>query len=881
MKIDLQHKPLQLSFMLSILLLSLAFLIYSVTIWQQVEEDQNNDLGFTNRLFAQSTVAIFAQYKTLLTTVGLRLIEQGADLDPSQVAAHQYIDRVHRLNPGMGGFGLARLDGQLLLVSGIPAGEALPNLMDSPVTARSFRLTLENQNLMTGRPYYMQQLAQWVIPIRMPLYDETGQLVAVMAAGIGIDSDQTPLNVFDLESNVRVMLISEDFSIRYIAPLNRSDYNREYSSKISNSLHNALSAVTQGGPASTVVEIQGVKYNAFIRELSDFGLFSVTLKPVHLITDEWLDRMKWPLLLFSFFITAAILSFYCSLILHRKSLEEKIRAEAEVIKLSAVVEQNPSAVLLLDEQFYIQYMNAKAVEIFADKSREQLYLQNFCSLPLGDMLEPESILLSLQNEDQCSYELNLNVPVDHWYQVEISKMKDPVNQGNLLITVIEDITERKQAEQELSYLANYDSLTGLPNRTQAFSQLDNLISESSISTPAILIYIDVDNFKQYNDTYGHHFGDQLIRVIGRQLQSWLTTRAEVYHLSADEFVIMFKNEHKLSVTAMVAEIKDRLATQIQVADRQVHVSVSMGVVRYPQDAVDSKSLMRAVDNALFCAKQESFGKIVFFNTLLASKMDRKRDIEQAIKTSDIEQQLVVFYQTKHRVSDQQAVSCEALLRWNHPVYGSVSPAEFIPIAESSDVILRLGGFVLEQACSDMMLLEQETGVELVVSVNVSVRQLRPAFIDEVRGALAQSGLPASRLELEVTESMLAQNMEDAHRILQQLVSLGVTLSIDDFGTGYSSMRYLSRFPLSSLKIDRCFVADMSNSEEADLVIRGIVALGHSLGLTIIAEGVETTEQLNHLSLIGCDLIQGYLLARPEPFELLLEVLKARDCQGFR
>jgi len=421
-----------------------------------------------------------------------------------------------------------------------------------------------------------------------------------------------------------------------------------------------------------------------------------------------------------------------------------------------------------------------------------------------------------------------------------------------------------QSERRTRYLAEHDVLTGLPNRARFRDQLGEHLELARRDGRELWLHVlDLDGFKDVNDAFGHDVGDALLAAVADRLREAAGEGERLVRLGGDEFALYGTSPGDGQDAA------DRLlaafALPIELLGRNLHVGTSIGVARFPADGRNVESLLKAADLALYAAKQER-GRAARYDPEMTARQQRRRELEAALRQAIERNELEVHLQPQVRLADGRCIGAEALVRWQHPSLGRVSPADFIPIAESSGLIGPLGRWVLETACREA-LLWQGDAAEAVVAVNVSPSQfIYGDLVEETRSVLAATGLPARRLELEITEGMLMHDARSALDTLQRLRRLGVQLAIDDFGTGYSSLSYLKRFSVDKLKIDQSFVREMASDEDDRRIVATIVELARGLGLRTIAEGIETPEQRALLSALGCEEGQGYLFARPLPAE---------------
>ena len=436
-----------------------------------------------------------------------------------------------------------------------------------------------------------------------------------------------------------------------------------------------------------------------------------------------------------------------------------------------------------------------------------------------------------------------------------------------------DVTSSTVAEQQVMQLARYDSLTGLPNRSMLTEQLENGLRQARITRLGLaVLFIDLDRFKYVNDTLGHDAGDELLKIMAKRLSGLLRNVDTVARLGGDEFVILIDNTIDPSTLSKVASrVLTVLCEPMRLSDRPVQVSASVGIALFPSDGNDAATLLKNADAAMYLAKARGKNNFQFFTSELAERAARYFALEGDLRQAVEREELVLHYQPRFRVADGALCGMEALLRWQHPVRGLIAPGEFIDLAKESGLIVPIGRWVMNEACRQMRAWREEGLNPPRCAINLSVRQFcNEHLIEEVQGALSAAVLESQALEVEITESLLMSDPERAQQVLMRLHTLGVAIAIDDFGTGYSSLSYLKRFPAQTLKIDRSFVSGLPDDRDDAAITQAVIALAHSLDMQVVAEGVETPQQLQHLQKLGCDEVQGYLLARPMPPDQLAQ-----------
>jgi diguanylate cyclase (GGDEF)-like protein/PAS domain S-box-containing protein len=432
-----------------------------------------------------------------------------------------------------------------------------------------------------------------------------------------------------------------------------------------------------------------------------------------------------------------------------------------------------------------------------------------------------------------------------------------------VLLALMDITERKRAEMRLAFMAQHDTLTGLPNRSSLRKRLDEMLVHTRRGAEKIaVLFLGIDNFKSVNDTLGHAVGDKLLRGVARRLRSTLREEDTVARLNSDEFAIIQGGIHRPEDVVLLAKrLLHAIAEPYLLDGQSVVIGASIGIAMAPGDGDDSEKLLMNADMALSRAKNDSRGTFSFFESGMDARAQTRRKIEIDLRHAIQNEVLRPYYQPLIGLGDGRITGCEALVRWPHPERGMISPAEFIPVAEDTGLINSLGGQMLRSACLDAV----KWPDDVRVAVNLSPLQFRVGnLLSVVMDALKQSGLSPRRLELEITETLLLEKSSQVIATLHALRALGVRISMDDFGTGYSSLSYLRSFPFDKIKIDQSFVRDLCGNREAQAIVRSIISLGMGLGVTITAEGVETEAELSWLRAEGCHEAQGFLFSHARP-----------------
>ncbi len=429
-----------------------------------------------------------------------------------------------------------------------------------------------------------------------------------------------------------------------------------------------------------------------------------------------------------------------------------------------------------------------------------------------------------------------------------------------------ELAERMRAEEQLAHLAHHDPVTGLPNRHYFRKWTRDLEAANAMSDdPLALLFIDLDNFKYINDTFGHDCGDQLLTAVAERLRGAVRSNDVVVRFGGDEFVVLLQNIRDTVIALQLAEkLRETVTSPLMLGGQEFVVTCSIGVAVSPLHGKTAEELLQNADAAMYHAKSGGKDGVRLWENAMSDQSTARFSMESDLRHAIPRQELEVHYQPIVDLGTGRALGMEALLRWKHPIQGFVSPAEFIPVAEDSGLILQIGEWVMQEAFRQVAAWTADFG-PLFIAVNVSARQFRnPAFVSRTAQIARECGLPPEQIELELTESMVMGHTGEAVRIMHELSDQGFSLSLDDFGTGYSSLSYLKRFPLDKLKIDRSFVSDLPGDAESAAIARAIAGLAETLGMRVVAEGIETADQADILAAMNCGFGQGYHFSRPLP-----------------
>ncbi len=562
------------------------------------------------------------------------------------------------------------------------------------------------------------------------------------------------------------------------------------------------------------------------------------------------------------------------------SEEKRKEVEQQFRRLSSAVDQSADAILIMSPRGEIEYINPKFEKLTGYGSEDVLNKSpKFLCFNSDEADRYQQILRDLPNKGQWRGEFHYRKKDgrDYWSKDVITPIRDDA--GNIVhyVSTSEDFTALREAQNKINQLAFYDTLTGLANKRLVLDRIRQSVGAAldGVSHVAVM-FVDLDKFKSINDTMGHDIGDTILKTTAQRLVANVKALDTVARMGADEFVIVISRINNLWDAAHIAQrMLDSIQKNIDIGGMPYSVSASIGIAISPDDGRDEADLIRKADMAMYHAKSEGRNNFQYYkeemNKKAVGQLDLERKLKLATKNGDFE----LFYQPQVSIFDGSIIGVEALLRWPTKDGGMIPPLDFIPLAEESGLMPEIGVWVLKQACRDALMLTQEFG-EIKMAVNLSVGQFNESeqLLNELKMVLQETKLNPNQLQMEITESMLIEDVDMAIATMNSFRELGVSLAIDDFGTGYSSLSYLTLFPVDCLKIDKSFVSNMMNNRNDSTLTSAIISLGHNLGMNVLAEGVETESQLEKLKVLGCDNYQGYHFARPMPLNDVKALLAA-------
>jgi len=598
------------------------------------------------------------------------------------------------------------------------------------------------------------------------------------------------------------------------------------------------------------------------------------------ITENWTqqDQAVFPeWLKFSIFglSLVVLLTSLIIVVLRREVKRQTRQLELSEAQLKQIIDIVPHAIFASDASGKIVLANLESTRVF------NRTFQELSTLTRTEIMQRQPYLDGLLGDDEkimgrqqreFDQEVKLELPDGQVAIYQLSKVPFIRKRSNTpaVVSVAVDITEQKITAEQMEHMAKHDDLTNLPNRAFLMDRLEqSLLLSKRHKRFGAVIFVDLDLFKNINDTLGHSIGDALLQATSKRLKTHCRESDTVSRFGGDEFVILLPeigNTYelaKMNAKSISEKIREEVVKEITIGGHEISTSISQGLVFFPFDAENTEQIIKRADLAMYHAKLLGRNKIVTFHPSMEQRINRKERLKSELKQALKNNQLSVVYQPQYSMKTNRFEGAEALLRWSHPVEDSITPMEFIPLAEETDTIIALGEYVIREACKQLDRWRTMIQSQFYITVNLSARQIAyEQLIPFIDGVLSDTAFDYSQLELEVTESLLMVDMERAVKVLKRLKDKGIRISLDDFGTGYSSLSYLKKLPLDKLKIDKSFVNDIPGDHESETIARTIISMASELGLEVVAEGVETKEQVDFFCRQGCFLFQGYYFSEP-------------------
>ncbi|NVK41787.1 MAG: EAL domain-containing protein [Oceanospirillaceae bacterium] len=862
-------KPLRLLTALLSLLMLLSVLGFGWFSWQEVRQDVTQELHQQNSDFIDQTEAFFRHQEQLLLSVMQPLVRDNK-LRRSEL--EMALDKLTTAVPELQSLGILDRRGEMLLTVGAAIPKNVASLSSDAITQARY-----TGRLKIGSLYASDDLNSPQLPAFVALQDDNGNPLAFVVAGYSINGDRSIWSTVRSPDGAGLWLLGDDGRARFAHPMT-GGLLRNISQWKLDAL--ALDQLLERGAYGSSGEVfpltlDGEPVLVQSQLLPQYQFVSVAFMPLNRQFWLWTGKVQSVGLLLALFLLISLLVYRLVWLANSRLENARLLAEGNLSKLSQAIEQSQDSVVVTDSSWCIEYANRRFEgDVKQDESRlKGVPVTNFAP---HDMLRQDLVQIQSKVAETGSWcGERRREGTEQWYEFSISAVESPETDQSSFILIAQDISERKHAEARLYQQANFDSLTGLPNRRRASEVISGAVHDAWSKKGQLgVLYLDLDNFKTINDTFGHLFGDKVLIQVADRLQKVVDDYGHLAHMSGDEFLIHFPFTEVAEVETVAANILRAFREPLLFQGKNLNISTSIGIARYPVDSPDVQGLIRDADIALYESKRRGRNRYTFFDAELDKRMKRKLEIENQLPNALKSGELYMVYQTKNRIGNGEVVGFEALMRMNCKVLGQVGPDEFIEVAEETGFIEAMGRFALMRGCEDLARLQKLSGKPLTMAINMSVRQLgSDDIIGHVREAIEYSGIDPTTLELEITETLLAENVEVIMPRLDKLRALGLSLTIDDFGTGYSSLAYLTRFPVSTLKIDKCFVNDMATSHNDATVARTVIQMAHALELKVVAEGIEDEAQWGMLRRFGCDIGQGYLFSRPIPFDEVCNLLE--------
>ena len=774
---------------------------------------------------------------------------------------HQRLAGKIRSMPYVGGLNVFGADGQLLNSS---ERWPIPNI--NITNRKHFQELKSGPAVLVVNPVYSRITGAWTTVFARKLVNPRGEFIGMVGRGIEPARFEEFFASLSLGPDAAISMFHEDGRMIARYPHVESMIGKNFKK---GPLFEGVLKYSKFGSLMMTSPVTGQQQIGSVRKLEGFPIVIIATRTVDAALADWREQTR-VLVLIAFAASLAVALIVLFIVRRFISTHEAAqkRLMLEKKRLDTAINNLKQGLLLFDSDHRLVICNRRYLEMFGlpgdaikpgYRLREIMAIRKKHGMFAGDIDEYCVNVFKLVSSNGS---LTVEVPDGRIIRTDLQSIS-----GGGWVSALEDITERKRAEDRIAHMARYDALTDLPNRTMFRDYLETMLKkEESLA----VLSIDIDEFKQVNDTLGHFVGDELLVAIANRLGACMEPGDLVARLGGDEFAII---RHDVQERSQLIPLIERVHAAIRVpydcAGNHLNVDASIGVAMSPCDGSELEGLLRNADLALYAAKGGGRRTYRFFEPEMKVRAQKRHDMEMEIRNALFHQEFEVHYQPFIDVRSRKVLGCEALVRWRHPRHGLVSPADFIPIAEETGLIDQLGSWVLKTACHAAASWPDD----IRLAVNVSPVQFKGITLAlSVASALGSSGLAANRLELEITEAVLIRDDEEALAILHELRDLGVRIALDDFGTGYSSLRYLQLFPFDKIKVDRCFIKNITEPEGASHIVKAVVDIAAARNMTTTAEGVETAEQLGALRELGCDQMQGYFFSPALTEEKLVELV---------
>ncbi len=859
----------------ALLLLSLALAWELYTGWGEVQRTKLDQLR-------QQTTRLIEHNRAYFTAETLKVQRKFPVwlLDKNSPSA-QLSDTVSSLTdlPSLAGLMVLGADGSLRYQQGLTPQQPIDSHIEQAI--QLMQSTNSTQLAPAIEVVNRQQQTEAVLPLLIPLLDDEEKLKGLVVELLQLNGDASFLTGIPLAPESQLLMISNYGEVVMTYPdttMLGETLNPNLLEKIkANHLSvNAYDAV--------VLPLGGIKQLVSINYFSEYQLYTLSSIPASVLQESWINRMK-PMIFA--FVALLVILFLAYLLLSKKQQDLVAPSSGSRSKdsLSDAIEQTSHGVVITDGQWAIRYANRHFTLDGQQHDAKALRNKPLTDFPPFSGLSTERMSISeqLKREGHWSGE-RFTDHNGHWYHISISNIAGSKASEVGYMFLLQDVTARKKTELKLKALARNEPLSGLPNRSWGEEQLTRCLNVAADSKkPVYVCYLDIDNWCTYNDDPSHHLGDDLFKEIAKRLRFFTDQADHVYHMGGYGFMVYQTGEDQ-PLESYAEQLLEQVTAPLMLDNKLISITANVGIASAPQDGKNVAELMHAATVALAEAKRKGRNRFVHYSAELEEQRERKARIAAELPAALENNEFYLVYQTKNFIKSGKMMGFEALLRWHSPKLGDISAREFIPVAEETGHVHQLGEFAITQATSALATFLEVSNRPMRMAVNLSLAQLRhEGLIDHIKETLLETKLNPKYLELELGEPILSDHLHELLPKLREIRELGIALSLDNFGTGNSSLSYLSKLPISSLKIDMTYIRDIVNNPHHAALTRSIISMAHALKLKVVAEGIEGQQQLMLLREFECDIVQGYLFSKPltqEDMGDLIEIEKLPEAIHF-